>query len=273
MIKINTSNYKRKENNSAFSKLLKLAENEKLLGILEKLDPNSMEELEEIQAILGIDDSKNKKATTKSTGKKTRPLQTDEFVNIIKHINSGFTYYENGKKKVFRPKKYLALTLTIQATLGLRISDILDLTVSVFQKGKLEKYEEKTNKLVYRDIPENLINLVLRYAVENNLKSDDKICKAKDRNVRHQLSIVANYLGYKDIGTHSFRKLFARTAYERTNDLELVRALLNHSSLAITQKYLGVSQERVNEISRSLDFTDAYKTTETNINSDKEKST
>jgi len=273
VIKINNNYNKRKENDTTIDKLLKIAQNEKLLGLLEKLDPDSLAELDEIQAILGIDNSKALKNTTKQTGKKTRPLQNDEFLNIIKHINTGFTYYENGKEKIFRPKKYLALTFTIQASLGLRISDILDLTVSTFQKGVLETYERKTNKLVYRDIPENLINLVLRYAVENNLKSDDKICKAKDRNIRHQLSIVANYLGYKDIGTHSFRKLFARTAYEKTKDLELVRALLNHSSLAITQKYLGVSQEKVNEVSRSLDFTDAFRISETDTTSNKGKST
>ncbi|MDU2121868.1 MAG: tyrosine-type recombinase/integrase [Clostridium celatum] len=252
-------NNKSTKNTLTIDKLLKLAESEKLLAVLEKLDPAAFNELDELQSILGVESSRNNKTSTKSKGKKTRPLQSDEFANIIKHLNTGFIYNKNGKKKVFRPKKYLALTLTIQATLGLRISDILELTVAVFQKGMLEKYEEKTNKLVYRPIPDNLINIVLNYALEQNLKKDDKICPVKDRNIREQLSIVCNYLGYKDIGTHSFRKYFARTIYQDTGDLELVRVLLNHSSLTITQKYIGVSQERVNEVSKSIDFSAAFK--------------
>lgn len=253
------NNRKYKKDTLTIDKLLKLAENKKLLTILEKLDPAALDELDELNSVLGIDNNKNNKSSTKRNGKKTRPLQPDEFVNIIKHLNTGFIYNKNGKMKVFRPKKYLALTLTIQATLGLRISDILELTVSVFQKGKLEHYEEKTNKLVYRTIPDNLINIVLNYALEQNLKKDDKICPVKDRNIREQLSIVCKYLGYKDIGTHSFRKYFARTVYEDTGDLELVRVLLNHSSLTITQKYIGVSQDRVDEVSKSIDFSSAFK--------------
>lgn len=255
-----SNNISYKKNSSTIDKLLKIAENEKLLSLLEKLDPKYIEELDELESIIGIEsNSTSNKTSNKRKGKKTRPLQPDEFINIIKHLNTGFIYYKNGEEKVFRPKKYLALTFTIQATLGLRISDILKLTVSVFQKGKLETYEEKTNKLVYRDIPDNLIQIVLSYAVENNLKLNDKICPVKDRNIREQLSIVCNYLDYKDIGTHSFRKYFARTVYNDTADLELVRVLLNHSSIAITQKYIGVSQERVNEVSKSIDFTNAFK--------------
>lgn len=258
----NDINYKKTSSN--INKLLKIAENEKLLSLLEKLDPIALEELDELESILGIESKIiTSKSSNKSKGKKTRPLQSDEFVNIIKHINTGFTFIKNDRIKVFRPKKYLALTFTIQATLGLRISDILKLTVSVFQKGKLENYEKKTNKLVYRDIPDNLIQIVLSYAVENNLKLNDKICPVKDRNIRDQLSIVCDYLGYKDIGTHSFRKYFARTVYDNTGDLELVRVLLNHSTIAITQKYIGVSQERINEVSKSLDFTDAFKESST----------
>lgn len=257
---VDSINYKKELSN--IDKLIKLAENPKLLALLEKLDPNTLNELDEIQSIMGIDTSKStSKTSNKVKGKKTRPLQSDEFMNIIKHLNTGFVYYKNGKEKKFKPKKYLALIFTIQATLGLRISDVLELTVAVFQKGRLENYEEKTNKLAYRDIPDNLINLVLNYALENNLKKDDKLCPVKDRNVREQLAIVCNYLGYKDIGTHSFRKYFSRTVYEETGDLELVRVLLNHSSIAITQKYIGVSQKRVNEVSKSIDFSDAFKNT------------
>lgn len=47
---MNKNNYKRKENDTTIDKLLKLAQNEKLLGILEKLEPDSLAELDEIQS-------------------------------------------------------------------------------------------------------------------------------------------------------------------------------------------------------------------------------
>ena len=49
--------------------------------------------------------------------------------------------------------------------------------------------------------------------------------------MQQQLKIITDYLGYKNIGTHSFRKLFAHTLYEESgHDIELVR----HVSVSYT---------------------------------------
>lgn len=51
------------------------------------------------------------------------------------------------------------------------------------------------------------------------------------------------------IGTHSFRKMFATKCYEASgNDIELVRRLLQHSSVAVTRRYIGISDEKVESV-------------------------
>jgi site-specific recombinase XerD len=61
------------------------------------------------------------------------------------------------------------------------------------------------------------------------------------RAVQKQLKRAADYLGLSGISTHSFRKYFATSIYlENGYNIELVRTLLQHSSAAITQKYIGI---------------------------------
>ena len=73
--------------------------------------------------------------------------------------------------------------------------------------------------------------------------------------MQQQLKIITDYLGYKNIGTHSIRKLFAHTIYEESNhDIELVKHVLNHGDIRTTMRYLGVSQKRVKEVIDKIDF-------------------
>ena len=87
------------------------------------------------------------------------------------------------------------------------------------------------------------------------LDKDDFIYPNKVRNMQQQLKIITDYLGYKNIGTHSFRKLFAHTLYEESgHDIELVRHVLNHSDIKTTMRYLGVSMKKLKEMSSKIDF-------------------
>ena len=66
------------------------------------------------------------------------------------------------------------------------------------------------------------------------------------REVQKQLQIVCKYLGYEGIGTHSFRKWYATEIYQNNgHDIALVQTLLQHSSAAITQRYIGIEPERI----------------------------
>ena len=201
-----------------------------------------------------------KEVKGKRNRRAARPLEYDEYMTIITLCQKGFTYKdEYGVKHIFRPNKQLAMTFILQANLGLRISDVLKLKPSTFKNDKLEVIEKKTGKLQYRTINRNLKELIYEYALENNIKSNDYLIQVKVRAIQKQLAIIANYLNLTNISSHSFRKLFGVTVYNKTNgNIELLKELFNHSNIATTQRYIKVSQKQIDEISSSIDFTSAW---------------
>ena len=67
-----------------------------------------------------------------------------------------------------------------------------------------------------------------------------------ERAVRKQLAIVCEYLGYSGISTHSFRKWYATEIYKSSGfDIAIVQRLLQHSSAAVTQRYIGMEPQRI----------------------------
>lgn len=201
-----------------------------------------------------------KEVKGKRNRRAARPLEYDEYMTIITLCQKGFTYKdEYGVKHIFRPNKQLAMTFMLQANLGLRISDVLKLKPSTFKNDKLEVIEKKTGKLQYRTINRNLKELIYEYALENNIKSNDYLIQVKVRAIQKQLSIIANYLNLTNISSHSFRKLFGVTVYNKTNgNIELLKELFNHSSISTTQRYIKVSQKQIDEVSSSIDFTSVW---------------
>lgn len=185
----------------------------------------------------------------------TRPIELKEYKLVLNFISEGFIFDLEGEKKLFRPNTRLSLILQLQASLGLRIGDVLKLKLNSFKNGKLEIREEKTDKLQYRDIDPQIINVIYQYAMEKKLNNQDKLFDISARAVQKQLKIVTDYLGLENISTHSFRKLYAVTAYETSDsNIELVKELLNHTSISTTQRYIRVSQKAINEVSKSINF-------------------
>lgn len=217
-----------------------------------------------IQKEEAVEYKENKTSSKEVKGKRNRraarPLEYDEYMTIITLCQKGFTYKdEYGVEHIFRPNKQLAMTFILQANLGLRISDVLKLKPSTFKNDKLEVIEKKTGKLQYRTINRNLKELIYEYALENNIKSNDYLIQVKVRAIQKQLAIIANYLNLTNISSHSFRKLFGVTVYNKTNgNIELLKELFNHSNISTTQRYIKVSQKQIDEISSSIDFTAAW---------------
>lgn len=56
------------------------------------------------------------------------------------------------------------------------------------------------------------------------------------------------YLSFEGISTHSFRKWYATEIYKANGfDIALVQRLLQHSSAATTQRYIGIEPQRIEE--------------------------
>lgn len=220
----------------------------------------------------------------KSVSKATRPLTIEEFELLINTIESGFEYeetivkYVDGaketiilpvgeikdavfqkgalletKKKKFRPNHTLSFILMLEGNLGMRIGDILALTPNSFiptgnDTYKLNIIEQKTGKDRTFTVTSDTMNAVETHVKEHHLRGDDLLFNVKERAVQKQLKIVSSYLKLKNISTHSFRKFFAMRIYvENGYNIELTRQVLQHSNIAVTQKYLGITSHEVEQ--------------------------
>jgi integrase len=66
------------------------------------------------------------------------------------------------------------------------------------------------------------------------------------KNGGQRLDRVCKYLGYEGISTHSFRKWYATEIYRSNGcDIALVQRILQHSSAAVTQRYIGIEPQRI----------------------------
>lgn len=179
---------------------------------------------------------------------KTRVLTTDEFKLIIGTIKDGFLF--NGKK--YRPNNKIATALLLEANLGMRISDILNLRFDDIVKDgdryRLNIIEIKTNKERSFTVPITIYNFIKIYCLENNINFKAKIFPITERAVHKHLKAVCDYLNLSNISTHSFRKFFATQIYINNNyDVALVCKLLQHASVQTTQKYIGISDKKIEE--------------------------
>ena len=142
----------------------------------------------------------------------------------------------------------------------MRIGDVLKLTLNDFIPNgrgefKLSITEQKTKKVKDVVVNDNLYNNIKLYTLENSIKADEPIIKMSVRNVQMQLKIVCDVLGLNCVSTHSFRKFYAMRMFEDNNyNFEVVRALLNHSNVGITQRYLGVKSEEIEKASKNHNY-------------------
>ena len=180
---------------------------------------------------------------------KTRALTEEEFSLIIQTIQEGFKTIDS---KQIKPNSRIATALVIQANLGLRIGDIVNLKLSdIIKDGaryRLNIKEQKTGKIREFTVPTEIYTYLQSYALENNIKPNQKLFSITVRQIQKHLKIVTEYLGLESISTHSFRKFFAVSIYNNNNyNVELVRQLLQHSTVAVTQHYLSVQPRQIEE--------------------------
>jgi len=181
--------------------------------------------------------------------RKTSCLTDEQFDTIIEILENGTSL------GIIKPNKEIATILTVTGNCGLRIGDCLKLTMNSFIKeGSDYKYnikEEKTGKTRSFVIPKEIYEILQNFANTKQLSFNDRLFKYTERNIQKKLKEIREYLGdeYKDVSTHSFRKCAAMRIYKNSgNNIELTRKYLNHSSISVTQKYLGVSDDEVNEV-------------------------
>ena len=173
---------------------------------------------------------------------KTKAVSEEQYNEILKTIDTGFL--------TSRPNPQISTILRLEANLGLRISDILNLTLNdfVYDNGRfrLDITEQKTGKKREFTVPLQIYEYLRQYNKNNGTKDHELIFYITERAVQKHLKKVCDYLGYEGISTHSFRKFFATSIYKDNDyDIVLVQKLLQHSSPETTQRYIGISQKQI----------------------------
>ena len=174
--------------------------------------------------------------------KATKALTSEQYIEIIQTMKEGFCGC--------RPNERVATALVLEGNLGLRISDILRLRLCDIvldgDRYRLEIVEQKTGKRRVFTVPLVIRQYIENYCLRHGIAANDRIFPITERAIQKQLAIVCDYLGYEGIGTHSFRKLYATEIYKNNGyDIALVQRLLQHSSAAVTQRYIGIEPQRI----------------------------
>lgn len=143
---------------------------------------------------------------------------------------------------------------------GLRISDILKLKHEDLENDSISLIESKTNKKRIIKLNEN-IKKAYGLLLERNSNSKGYVFTSNQDTVfstQYVNRTLKTIFGTKNlaISTHSLRKTFGRQVWSNNNETDkallYLSELFNHSSPAITKRYLGIRQEELDDIYMNL---------------------
>ncbi len=185
-------------------------------------------------------------------------LTEQQYRESIKLLREGFML----DGRLVRPNERLAAIGIMQASLGLRLGDVLQLRLSSFiqdgNRWRLDIKEQKTGKVRDFTVPNEVYSFVRQYAVSMGIGHDARLFEISVRQVERYLNKVFKKMGLplRQYGSHSYRKMFATRVYmENECNVELVRVLLQHSSVTVTQRYINISQQTVeNALAKTAAF-------------------
>lgn len=183
-------------------------------------------------------------------------MQWDDMTNLVRRLLHDEDYK-------------MSLLIAIGCFWGLRISDILSLRWSqILNVDEFTIKEKKTDKLRTIRINAQLkrhITDCFKGIVPININAPVFVSQKGTIYTVQRINVIlkeikAKYkLKVQNFSCHSLRKTFGRQVYNQNSEnaeLALVKLmeLFNHSSVAITKRYLGLRQEEILQAYDSLSF-------------------
>lgn len=175
-------------------------------------------------------------------------------------------------RKLYRNRDYrMSLFIGCGIFFGLRVSDLLSLSWhQILTSNEFVIYEKKTNKRRVIRINAGFQAHVRDCFDALGIKDAEECCFLNRYGGhislqminRHFKCIKVKYqLKINNFSTHSLRKTWARKIYENENaegrgNMALLKLseLMNHSSPAITRRYIGLRQQELGDVYDSLLF-------------------
>ena len=176
----------------------------------------------------------------------SKPLKTKQEIELVRELI---------KTKTKDPLRNLVI-FNIGINNGIRTNDILNLKVAdVLGKDEAEIKESKTGKS--RKIRLNVANIKddLADLCKHKQPSDYVFTSYKDP--KKPIQTITVYRLFKRLASehpslhgltaHSMRRTFGYCYYQKTKNVVALMKLFNHSSQAVTLRYIGIEQEQLDE--------------------------
>ncbi|MCL4407095.1 MAG: tyrosine-type recombinase/integrase [Thermotogae bacterium] len=172
------------------------------------------------------------------------------------------------RKIMLASNDYLyALLFTYGINTGLRISDILKLKFEdILDERKrvkssfevIEQKTEKKRKIIMNDSVREMLELFIKSTDRRTgyiFSRTDGVKPITRGAVWYALNRYAKEAGIKgQIGTHTLRKTFGYQLYKKGIDITRIQYILNHSNPKVTLRYIGITQEEVDDIVENLNI-------------------
>ncbi len=176
----------------------------------------------------------------------------DTLLNNFQFGRRNYTIFQVGKATLLRVSDLLAL----------RRNEIFDDDGSIKKTAYIrDKKTNKPNTLYLKPVKQDLQDYYA-WLQKNNIRSEWLFPSTThhDRHITEKqfykiMAKVGDLLGINYLGTHTMRKTGAYRVYTQSNyNIGLVMTLLNHSSEAMTLKYLGLDQVSREKMLDQIDF-------------------
>lgn len=176
----------------------------------------------------------------------------DTLLNNFQYGRRNYTIFQVGKVTLLRASDVLAL----------RRNEIFDNDGIIKKNAYIrDKKTGKPNILYLKPVKQDLLDYYA-WLQENNIQSEWLFPSSThhDRHITEKqfykiMVKTGDLLGINYLGTHTMRKTGAYRVYTQSNyNIGLVMSLLNHSSEAMTLKYLGLDQVSREKMLDQIDF-------------------
>lgn len=173
--------------------------------------------------------------------------RTSDYVDYYEAMKTASLLSKNPKTKL------LSDYIIIAVNTGLRCSDVLKLTWEELRNPKVELEEKKTKKYKKFSINEEIHKIIKpEYKGSPFLTNRGTVITIQYLN-RELKKIFANEIkAGLNISSHTFRKSFGRKIFENHNESDYIliklSKIFNHSDVAQTRTYLGITQEEIDDI-------------------------
>ena len=202
------------------------------------------------------------------------PFYEDEIKNLIKLFNKRIDEASDANKRQIASRNKMLFVVGIN--LSLRSSDLCGLTYKFFLKedGTFKdsyslqpKKTRKTGKFVKLYFNEAVKKAITDYIKEYPIEDMDEYLFKSRKGDKHITEIslgriikdAAEEVGIeRNICSHSLRKSFGYHVWHNAEDKEkalvMLMTIFNHSSVAMTKKYIGIMDEEIEDVFNGLNL-------------------